>query len=136
MIWVGAGAGEILGWSNVERVCTLGSVALSTVALGAVVGTFDNVSTLGDGVGEFRSFSTLLSASVIFYRVLCVGSPVCKLGGGFECGTVRMVLMSVAACLKSSSKFTFGIVISLEKYVTVSTSLTDLVGGKKYFMHL
>ena len=76
----------------------------------------------------FGSFSALLSVSVIFCRALRVGSPASKLGDVVEGGTVRMVIISVAACLKKSSKPTFGIGISLGKKVTVSTSLTDLTG--------
>ena len=58
----------------------LGSVTLYVVALGAVVGTFDCVSTLGDGVGGFGSFSALLNISAIFCRALRIGSPASKLG--------------------------------------------------------
>ena len=125
---VGVGVEEVVGLSNVECACTLGSVALSVVvALGIVLVTFDGTSTLGDGVGGFGSISALLSVSVIFCRALHVGSPASKLSVVVEGGAVRMVIISVAACLKKSSKPTFGIGISLGKKVTVSTFLTNLV---------
>ena len=75
--------------------------------------------------------SALLSVSATFCRSLCVGSPASKLGVVIEGGTIRMVIISVAICLKNSSKPTFGIGISIGKKVTVSTSLTNLVGLKK-----
>ena len=101
MIGIGVGVGEIASISDVEYAYILGSFALSVVvALGAVVDTFDGVSTLGDGVGGFGSFFTLLSASEIFYRALRVGSPTLKFGVFVESGALRMVIISVAACLK------------------------------------
>ena len=60
MIGVGVGVGEVIGLSNVECTCTLGSVVLSIgVALGAVLVTFDGISTLGDGVGGFRNVCSI-----------------------------------------------------------------------------
>ena len=101
------------------------------VTMGADVCTFDGFSTVGDGMGGFGSISALLSASAIFCRALHVGYPASKLGVVVVIGgVVRMVIISVAACLKKSSKSTFGIEISLGKRVNVSTSITKLVGWK------
>ena len=100
---MGVGVEEVVGLSNVECACTLGSVALSLiVAIGAVLVTFDVVSTLRYGVGGFGSVSALLSVSAIFCSALRVGSPASKLGVVVEDGAVRMVIISVAACLKKS----------------------------------
>ena len=55
-------------------------------------------------MGGFGIFSALLSVSAIFCRALRVSSPTSKLGIVVECGAVRIVIMSVAACLKKSSK--------------------------------
>ena len=63
MIGVGAVVREIVGVSNVECACNLGSVALYVIASDAVVGNFDGVSNLGDGVGGLEIFSTLSIAS-------------------------------------------------------------------------
>ena len=128
MIGVGVGVGEVIGLSDVECACTLGSVALSIgVAQGTVVDNFDGVPTLRDGVGGFGSFSALLSVSVIFCEELRFGSPTSKLGVVVKGGAIRMVIMSVAAYLKKLSKPTFGIGISLG-FFTMSTSLTNLFG--------
>ena len=129
MIGVVVGVGDGVGLSNVECDCTLGSVSLSIGAsLGTVVGTFDGVSTLGDGVGGFGSFSTLLSVSVIFCRAMRAGYPASKLGIVVEGGAVRMVVIFVATCLKKSSKSTFRLGVSPGKKATVSTSLINFVG--------
>ena len=66
-------------------------------------------------MGGFGSVSTLLSVSAIFCRVLRAGSPAYKLSVVVEGGTIRMAIMSVAACLKKLSKPTFGIGVSLGK---------------------
>ena len=78
-----------------SEVCTLSVGA----AICVVIGTFDSTSTLGDSVGGFRSFSTLSSVSAIFCRAMRVGSPASKLSVFVEGGTVRMVIIYVAACL-------------------------------------
>ena len=113
---MGVVVGEVLGLSDVECTCSLGSVTLSVgVAIGAVMGTFDGVSILRDGVGGFGSFSALLSVSATFFRVLRAGYPASKLGVVVEGGVIRMVLISIVACLKKSYKSTFVIGISLRK---------------------
>ena len=44
MIGVGVGVGEVVGLSNIECACTLGSVVLSVgVSIGAAIGTFDGI---------------------------------------------------------------------------------------------
>ena len=74
MIRVGAVVENIVSSSNVECAFTLGSVVLSVVvALGEVVGNFDGVSTLGNGVGKFGSFFALFSASSIFVMHCVLG---------------------------------------------------------------
>ena len=61
MIWVCIGIGEVVDLSDVECAYILGSILLSVgVVLVVVVGTFDGVSTLRDGVSGFGSFSALL----------------------------------------------------------------------------
>ena len=116
MIGVGVVIGEDTGLSNAECACTLGNVVLSVVvAIGTVICMFEGASTLGDGVGGFGSFSDLLSVSAIFCRALRVESPASKLGVIVEGGAVRMVIISIAACQKKSSKPNFGIGISLGK---------------------
>ena len=113
MIRVDVGVGDIAGLSDVECACILGSVALAVgVAIGAVIGTFDSASTLEASVGGFESFSGLLRVSAIFCRSLRVGSPGSKIDVVVEGGAIRMVIVSVAAYLKKSSKPTFGIGIS------------------------
>ena len=94
MIGVSPGVRVILGLSDLECACTLGSVALSDVALVAVVGTFDGVSILGDGVSGSGSVFALLIISVVFCRALRAGSPASKLNVAVEGGTIRMVIMS------------------------------------------
>ena len=102
------GYGEVVDLSDVECTCTLGSVALSVgVTMGAVVGTFNGAFNLGDGVCGFRSLSALLSVSAIVFIALRVVSPTSKLGAAVEGGAIRIVIMSVATCLKRSSKPTF-----------------------------
>ena len=101
MIGMGVGGEDVVGLSDVECVCTLRSVVLSVgVALGIFIGNFGGFSTLGDDVGGFRSFSTLLSVSEIFCRALLVGYPASKLSIVVEGGAVIMATMSVAAYLK------------------------------------
>ena len=97
MIGTGSGIADIVGLFDVEYACTLGKVALSVATSDAVVGTFDIVTTLGDGVGRFRTFSALLSLSTISCIVLHVASPVSKLGVIVEGGTVRIMIISVLA---------------------------------------
>ena len=67
--------------------------------MGVVVGTFDGVSTFGDGVGGFGSFSALLGVSTIFCRALRIGSPAFKLGVVVEGGDIRIRIIYIAACL-------------------------------------
>ena len=131
MIGVDVGVGEVAGLSHVECACTLGIVVLYVgSSIGSVIGTFDSVATLADGVDGLVSVSALSSVYKIFYRTLHDGSPVSRLGAVAEGGSVRMVLISEATCLKKSYKPTFGIGISLEKRDTVSTSFTNLVAWK------
>ena len=131
MIGMGVGVGEVAGLSDIECDCNLGSVVLSVgVDIGAVICPFDGVSTLGDGVGGFGSFSALLIVSAIFCRALRVGYPASKLGVVVEGGDVMMVIISVAACLKKSSNPTFGIGISLEKRLLCSHPLPTLLAKK------
>ena len=56
--------------------------------------------TLGDGVSGVIIFSTLLDTSVIFCNASRVGSSASKLGVVVEGRDVRMVIMSVATCLR------------------------------------
>ena len=131
MIWVGVGVGEVVVFSDIECACTLGSVSLSViVTIGTVLVTFDGDSTLGDCVGGFGSVSALLSVSVIFCRALRVGSPDSKLGVIVRGGDVRMVIISIAVCLKKSSKPTFGIGISPGKMLLCPYPLPTLLAEK------
>ena len=67
------GVRVVAGLFDVKCACNLESVALSVgVTIGAVTGTFDGDSTLGDGVDRFGSVSPLLSVSAIFFRTLRV----------------------------------------------------------------
>ena len=130
MIGVGVCVGDVAGLSDIECACTLGIIALSVgVALGAVICNFDYVSTLGGSVGGFGNISALLIFSALFCRALRVRSPVSKLGVVIEVGAVRMVIMSVATCLKKSSKPIFGIGISLGKKLLCPHSLPILLAG-------
>ena len=133
MIGVGVGVGGVTGLSDVECDYILGSVALSVgVSICVVIDIFDDVSTLGDGVGGFGFFSVLLSVSAIFCRSLCVGSPASKLGVVVEGVAVRIVIMSVAIYLKKLFKPIFGIGISLGKKLLCPHPLPTL-SAKKIF---
>ena len=58
------------------------------------------------------------------------GSPASKLGVVVDGGCVKMVMMSVAACLRKSTNFTCGNGTVVGKNVTVSHTLTHFVHGK------
>ena len=60
---------------------------------------------------------------------LRTGSPACKVGVVGDCGCVRMVIISLAACRRKSSNLISGNGIVLGKKVTVSQSLTVRVLG-------
>ena len=100
MIGMGICVGEAVDLSNVEYDSTLGSAVLSVgVTLGTVVGNFDGVSTLGDGVSRFGSVSALLSVSTLFCRALRVGSLASKLGVVIEGSAIRMDDDNFCSCL-------------------------------------
>ena len=63
-------------------------------------------------------------------RALRTGSLACKLGVVVEGGKVRMVIISLAACLRKSSNFISGKCTVVGGKVTVSQSLIVLVIGK------
>ena len=83
-----------------------------------------------------RRPSTILSVSGIVCKSLRVGSPDSKLGNVDNDIDVRIVIIFMAVCLRKSSKLTFEIGMSLGKKLTMSTSLTNLVGGKKHLTNL
>ena len=68
-------------------------------------------------------------------RAFLVVSPASKLIIFCFDGEVRMVIISDAACFKKSSVVTLGIGVVAGKKVTVFTSFSALVFGKKHFMH-
>ena len=59
-----------------------------------------------------------------------IGSPTYKLGVVIEGGAIKIIIMSVAACLKKSSIFTFEKVTLFVKKFTLSTYLSSFVLGK------
>ena len=66
-----------------------------------------------------------------FKIALSVGSPDSKLMVVDDGGLVRRATMSEPACLRWSSRETFGIGMTLGNFFTVSTCCTALVLGKK-----
>ena len=68
-------------------------------------------------------------------RSFLVSSPACSDDVVVDGGAVRMVIISVAACVKKSSILTSGKGIDFGKNVTVSTSLSLQVLEKKHFVH-
>ena len=89
-----------------------------------------------DGGGMVVIFSTRCRASVIFNKEFFVASPASKLTVVVDGGLVQMEMISSAACFEKSSVFTSGNGTTVGKKVTVSTSLSDLVCGKKQLTHL
>ena len=59
-----------------------------------------------------------------------MGSPTCKLEVVVEGGSVKIVIMSFAACLHKSSIFTFGKGMTVGNKVTVSTCPSMFAIGK------
>ena len=68
-------------------------------------------------------------------RAFLVSSPAFSDGVVVEGGAVRIVIISVAACRKKSSSCISGKGIAFGKKVTVSTSRSLRVFGKKHLMH-
>ena len=97
-----------------------------------IVGS-NGVSTLGDACtsGVISGIGcTLFNCVASVNRAFLTGSPAARLGVVVDGGCVRMDMMSPAACLRWSVKFTVGKGIVVGKKVTVSQSLEVLVRGK------
>ena len=98
----GAGGDGFIELKTVES--TLGSFACLSECGGEVVG-----STLGDGVSTLTGsgmVSILLSCVANSGNAFLTGLPSCKVGVVVDGGLVRMVIMSVAACLRKSTSLT------------------------------
>ena len=119
------GGGDTLGDG-----CTLGD-GIST-GIGISGGVIMDVG----GVIDVGRSSTLFKIVAISRSALRVLSPTCKEGVVVEGGDVKMVIMPVAACFKKSSRCISGNLIALGKKVTVFTSFSLLVLGKKHFIHI
>ena len=65
------------------------------------------------------SFSALLSTVTISSRVFFVGSPACNEWVVVEGGAVRIVIISVSACLKKSPNLTCGNEMAAGFFLTV-----------------
>ena len=97
-----------------------------------IVGS-NGVSTLGDACtsGVISGIGcTLFNCVASVNRVFLTESSTARLGVVVDGGCVRMDMMSPAACLRWSVKFTVGKGIVVGKKVTVSQSLEVLVRGK------
>ena len=79
---------------------TLGSVAGAEECCGKVGGTIlgDGLSCVGNASGIF---SILFNCVARVTRALRTGSPACNLGVVVEGGSVRMEIISLAACRKN-----------------------------------
>ena len=97
-------------------------------------GCVDVVSTLGDVISlsrcGFGAGIERLSNCAIVTIALRVSSPTVNVGTVVECGVVRIVTISSAACLRKSSRSISGKGTDFGKKVTVSVWRSALVDGK------
>ena len=127
-----ADTGILFGASEGVRdgtcVSTLGSCAIYfewvDTADGNTLGVSVSILT-GSGI-----VSILFNCFANVSKALRTGSPASKLGVVVDGGFVRMVMISVAACLRKSTSLTCGNGTLVGKNVTVSHVLVCFVRGK------
>ena len=93
------------------EVGAMGGIFVPTLGSGVISGVFARVApgiTLGDGASVRTGsgiLSTRLSCLANVSKALRTGSPASKLGVVVDGGCVRIVIISVAACLRKSTNF-------------------------------